>query len=53
MVLHFMSSHYNSYIGNTFRNNGAGVAVMYTHGIRMVNNVFEMNTGESVVWIAF
>ena len=45
--LHFMSSHYNSYIGNTFRNNGAGVAVMYTHGIRMVNNVFEMNTGEA------
>lgn len=45
--LHFMSSHFNTYLGNTFRNNGAGVAVMYTHGIRMLNNVFEMNTGEA------
>jgi len=45
--LHFMSSHFNTYIGNTFRNNGAGVAVMYTHGIRMINNVFDMNTGEA------
>ena len=45
--LHFMSSHFNTYIANTFRNNGAGVAVMYTHNIRMLNNVFEMNTGEA------
>ena len=45
--LHFMSSHFNTYIANTFRNNGAGVAVMYTHNVRMVNNIFEMNTGEA------
>jgi nitrous oxidase accessory protein len=45
--LHFMTSHFNTYISNTFRNNGAGVAVMYTHGVRMINNVFEMNTGEA------
>ena len=45
--LHFMSSHFNTYIANTFRNNDAGVAVMYTHGIRMLNNIFEMNTGEA------
>jgi nitrous oxidase accessory protein len=45
--LHFMSSHFNTYIANAFRNNGAGVAVMYTHDIRMINNVFEMNTGEA------
>jgi len=45
--LHFMSSHFNTYIANTFRNNGAGVAVMYTHNVRMLNNTFEMNTGEA------
>lgn len=45
--LHFMSSHFNTYIANTFRNNGAGVAVMYTHDVSMLNNTFEMNTGEA------
>jgi len=45
--LHFMSSHFNTYIANIFRNNGAGVAVMYTHNVRMLNNTFEMNTGEA------
>jgi nitrous oxidase accessory protein len=45
--LHFMTSHFNTYIADTFRNNGAGVAVMYTHNVRMLNNVFEMNTGDA------
>lgn len=43
--LHFMFSHNNTYISNTFKNNGAGVAVMFTHGVKMLNNVFEQNWG--------
>lgn len=44
--LHFMFSHNDSYIGNDFRNNGAGVSVMYSHGVKMLNNVFEENWGD-------
>ncbi|MDX2063544.1 MAG: nitrous oxide reductase family maturation protein NosD [Bacteroidia bacterium] len=43
--LHFMFSHDNAYTENTFRNNGAGVAVMYTRNVRMVRNRFEANRG--------
>jgi nitrous oxidase accessory protein len=43
--LHFMFSHNDAYIGNTFRNNGAGVAVMYTKKVRMISNHFEDNWG--------
>jgi nitrous oxidase accessory protein len=49
--LHFMFSHDNSYLSNTFRNNGAGVAVMYTKNVRMENNVFEKNWGPSAYGI--
>jgi nitrous oxidase accessory protein len=49
--LHFMFSHDNSYLANTFRNNGAGVAVMYTKNVRMENNVFEKNWGPSAYGI--
>ncbi len=45
--LHFMQSHNNAYICNIFRNNGAGVAVMYSHGVKMYNNIFEDNQGEA------
>ena len=45
--LHFMFSHNDAYISNIFTRNGAGVAVMYTHGIRMFNNFFEDSWGES------
>ena len=45
--LHFMSAHNNAYITNIFRYNGAGVAVMYTHGVKMFNNYFENNTGDA------
>jgi nitrous oxidase accessory protein len=45
--LHFMTAHNNAYITNIFRYNGAGVAVMYTHGVRMFNNYFEDNTGDA------
>jgi len=43
--LHFMFSEGNSYVNNTFRQNGAGVAVMYTKKIEMINNRFEDNWG--------
>ncbi|WP_457600910.1 nitrous oxide reductase family maturation protein NosD [Hydrogenivirga sp.] len=43
--LHFMFSHRDRYIGNTFRRNGVGVAVMYTKKVVMRDNVFELNWG--------
>jgi nitrous oxidase accessory protein len=45
--LHFMFSHNDSYITNTFRNNGAGVAVMYSKEVKMMNNLFDQNWGQS------
>ncbi|MEP7263490.1 MAG: nitrous oxide reductase family maturation protein NosD [Bacteroidota bacterium] len=45
--LHFMFSHHNSYLSNKFDNNGAGVAVMYSHNVTMVNNIFTDNKGQS------
>jgi nitrous oxidase accessory protein len=45
--LHFMFSHNDEYRDNTFVNNGAGVAVMYTKGVKMINNRFEHNWGSS------
>ena len=43
--LHFMFSNSDDYLNNTFNNNGAGVAVMYSHKVRMEGNKFEMNWG--------
>jgi nitrous oxidase accessory protein len=43
--LHFMFSHKDNYINNIFRNNGTGVAVMYTHNVRMEGNTFQNNWG--------
>lgn len=45
--LHFMFSHNNEYRNNLFKNNGAGVAVMYTKGVKMYNNRFEHNWGSA------
>ncbi|NGM63065.1 nitrous oxide reductase family maturation protein NosD [Sphingobacterium sp. SGG-5] len=45
--LHFMFSHNNAYYSNTFRANGAGVAVMYTKHVRMERNIFEENWGDA------
>ncbi|HYM94809.1 MAG TPA: nitrous oxide reductase family maturation protein NosD [Chitinophagaceae bacterium] len=45
--LHFMFSNDDTYLGNIFRNNGAGVAVMYSHKVKMENNYFEQNWGAS------
>jgi nitrous oxidase accessory protein len=45
--LHFMFSHNDEYLNNSFINNGSGVAVMYTKNVKMINNVFEYNWGSS------
>jgi nitrous oxidase accessory protein len=45
--LHFMFSSDNSYVGNTFRNNRAGVAVMYSKNVVIEGNRFEDNWGGS------
>ena len=45
--LHFMFSNDDNYFNNTFNNNGAGVAVMYSHKVKMEGNKFEMNWGPS------
>ena len=43
--LHFMYSDNCRYLHNTFRRNGSGVAVMYTHHVQMIGNRFENNWG--------
>lgn len=45
--LHFMFSHNDSYITNVFKNNGAGVSVMFTKNVKMFNNTFEENWGDA------
>jgi len=45
--LHFMFSNDDSYIGNNFKGNGAGVAVMFTRNVKMYNNTFEENWGDA------
>ena len=49
--LHFMFSHNDTYLGNIFENNGAGVAVMYSKHVRMENNLFDKNWGPSAYGI--
>ncbi len=45
--LHFMFSDKCSYYGNTFKHNGAGVAVMFTNNVQMYNNKFIENWGSA------
>ena len=45
--LHFMFSNTDSYVGNEFRNNGAGVAVMFSNHVIMKNNIFDENWGDA------
>ncbi len=45
--LHFMFSDDDTYLKNTFRNNGAGVAVMFSNHITMDQNLFANNWGAS------
>lgn len=45
--LHFMFSHNDTYTHNTFKDNGAGVAVMYSRGVIMYDNNFLHNWGDA------
>ncbi len=45
--LHFMFSNDDSYFSNIFKSNGAGVAVMFTKNVTMMNNHFEENWGDA------
>jgi len=45
--IHFMFSNDDVYFNNTFRKNGAGVAVMYSKKVNMERNHFEQNWGAS------
>ncbi len=49
--LHFMFSHNDSYIYNSFTNNGSGVAVMFSHSVKMYNNIFKENWGDAAYGI--
>ena len=51
--LHFMFSNHDDYIGNTFKNNGTGVAVMFSNWINMKNNTFLDNWGASSYGLLF
>lgn len=45
--LHFMFSNRCNYFQNVFKNNGSGVAVMYTRNVEMRDNRFEYNWGSA------
>lgn len=49
--LHFMFSNDNQYLGNTFKNNGTGVAVMFSKRIKMIKNKFIKNWGTAAYGI--
>lgn len=49
--LHFMFSNDDVYQQNRFSDNGAGVAVMYSKKVRMLQNQFELNWGPSAYGI--
>jgi nitrous oxidase accessory protein len=49
--LHFMFSNDDSYVSNTFEENGAGVAVMFSKGINMYRNHFSRNWGDAAYGI--
>jgi len=51
--LHFMFSHNDSYITNYFKNNGAGVAVMFSKHVHMMNNTFDENRGDAAYGVLF
>lgn len=49
--LHFMFSDNDAYFSNLFSENGAGVAVMYTRNVTMMNNTFIDNWGDAAYGI--
>lgn len=51
--LHFMFSNHDDYIENTFKNNGTGVAVMFSDHINMIGNQFVDNWGTTNYGLLF
>jgi len=49
--LHFMFSNNDNYLDNTFKENGAGVAVMYSNHVHMIGNTFQHNWGANAYGI--
>lgn len=49
--LHFMNSNNDGYFTNIFSRNGAGVAVMFSKKITMMNNTFNENWGDAAYGI--
>lgn len=49
--LHFMNSNNDAYFTNVFIQNGAGVAVMFSKKITMMNNTFNENWGDAAYGI--
>lgn len=49
--IHFMFSNDDTYIHNTFRSNGSGVAVMFSKNLVMRYNTFEENWGSAAYGI--
>lgn len=49
--LHFMFSSHDTYVANVFTNNGAGVAVMFSHHVGMFSNYFFENWGDAAYGI--
>ena len=45
--LHFMFSNNDAYVANSFIGNGAGVAVMFSKKVKMLNNTFKENWGDA------
>lgn len=51
--LHFMFSNNDVYEGNIFKNNGTGVAVMFSKNIEMTHNIFLENWGSASFGLLF
>ncbi len=49
--LHFMFSNNDTYAINRFENNGSGVAVMFSHHVKMFGNYFKENWGDAAYGI--
>ncbi len=49
--LHFMFSNNDTYSDNSFENNGAGVAVMFSNHVQMYHNFFIKNWGDAAYGI--
>jgi nitrous oxidase accessory protein len=49
--LHFMFSSNDTYVANRFESNGSGVAVMYSHHVKMFSNYFRQNWGDAAYGI--